>query len=152
MRDQMLVADVMTFRPTTVTPDATLKEAVALMIKGGFRRLPVVDEMGLLIGMVTDRDIRLAADSPILPHSQSDHEQHITHITVESCMTTDVITVETKTPAADAIILMQKHGISGLPIMLGHEVVGIVTVTDMLNAFLAALQKAGSVEALVAWA
>jgi CBS domain-containing protein len=141
MLKDLLVADIMTYRPITVTPAATLKEAVRLMIQGGFRRLPVVDEVGRLIGIVTDRDIRLATDSPVVPHEWGEHQHHMTHVTVESCMTAEPITVGPATPVADAIRLMRDHRISGLPVVMRDELVGIVTVIDILNAFLEFLDK-----------
>jgi len=142
MRKQLLVADVMTPDPVTVTPTTTLSEAVRLMMQGGFRRLPVVDEEGQLIGIVTDRDLRLAMDSPVVLHERSQHEYHMTHVTVSACMTPDPITVEPATPVADAIRRMRDHRIGGLPVVMGDELVGIVTVTDILDAFLEFLESA----------
>lgn len=140
MRKQLLVADVMTPDPVTVTPATTLSEAVRLMMQGGFRRLPVVDEEGQLIGIVTDRDLRLATDSPVVLHERSQHAYHMTHVTVGACMTPDPITVEPSTPMADAIRRMRDHRIGGLPVVMGDELVGIVTVTDILDAFLRYLE------------
>ncbi len=142
LRRELLVADIMTHHPVTVQPTATLRDAVQLMVRGGFRRLPVVNEEGRLIGIVTDRDIRLATDSPFVLRERSQHEYHMTHLTVESCMTPDPITVKPAMPVAEAIRRMRDHRISGLPVMLGDELVGIVTVTDVLDAFLEILEGA----------
>lgn len=142
MREELLVADIMTHHPVTIQPTATLKEAVRLMIQGGFRRLPVVDAEGRLIGIVTDRDIRLATDSPVVLHERSQHEYHMTHVTVEACMTANPITVKPATPVAHAIRLMRDHRIGGLPVTIGDELVGIVTETDILDAFLEILESA----------
>lgn len=136
-----MVADLMTHRPVTVTPTATLRKAVRLMVEGGFRRLPVVDDAGRLIGIVTDRDIRLATDSPVVLHERGQHEYHMTHVTIESCMTPDPITVTPATPVADAIQLMQAHRIGGLPVVMKGGLVGIVTETDVLDAFLEILEE-----------
>jgi len=143
MGEELLVADIMTHHPITIGPAATLKEAVRLMTEGGFRRLPVVDGEGRLIGIVTDRDIRLATDSPVVLHERSQHEYHMTHVKVEACMTPDPIVVQPATPVADAIRLMQERTIGGLPVMLGDQLVGIVTETDVLDAFLAFLESSG---------
>ncbi len=141
MRKPLLVADIMTPDPVTVTPATTLQEAVRLMMQGGFRRLPVVDEEGQLIGIVTDRDLRLATDSPVVLHERGEREYLMTHVTVGACMTPDPITVEPSTPAADAIRRMRDHRIGGLPVVMGDELVGIVTVTDILDAFLKFLES-----------
>ncbi len=141
MGKELLVADIMTHHPVTIEPTATLKEAVRLMVEGGFRRLPVVDQEGRLIGIVTDRDIRLATDSPVVLHERSQHEYHITHVVVESCMTPDPIAVKPATPVADVIRLMQERKIGGLPVVMGDQLVGVVTETDVLDAFLAFLES-----------
>lgn len=142
-KKRLLVADIMTHRPVTVAPSTTLKHAVRLMIEGGFRRLPVVEEGGRLVGVVTDRDIRLATDSPVVLRERWQHEYHMTHVTVASCMTEDPITVAPAMPLADAIRLMRDHRISGLPVLMGGELVGIVTETDVLDAFLEFLEGTG---------
>lgn len=49
-----------------VGPKETLEKTFAIMLKHNIRHLPVIDDQGAVIGMVSDRDIRLAADSPIL--------------------------------------------------------------------------------------
>ena len=61
------VADIMTADPVTIHPSQSIGTAIALMRQGNFRRLPVV-ENGRLVGIVTDRDLRRATNSPILVH------------------------------------------------------------------------------------
>ena len=51
------LAAVMTHEPVTVTPDATLRHAAGLLADGGFHSLPVVDEDGILVGMLTSTDL-----------------------------------------------------------------------------------------------
>ena len=140
MGKPLLVADVMTPDPVTVTPATPLEEAIRRMVQGGFRRLPVVDDTGQLIGIVTDRDLRLATDSPVVLHERGEHEYLMRHVTVGACMTPDPITVEPSTPVADAIRRLRDHRIGGLPVVQGDALVGIVTVTDILDAFLRYLE------------
>lgn len=135
MDEVLLVAAVMTHAPQTVHPTASLREAVRLMVRGGFRRLPVVDETGQLVGIVTDRDIRLAVDSPLVLRERSHHNFHMTHVTVDMCMTSDPITVQPATPIADALQLLIEYCIGGLPVVMHGEVVDIVTETDVLRVF-----------------
>jgi acetoin utilization protein AcuB len=54
-----------------VSPKETLEKAFAVMLKYNIRHLPAVDDQGELVGMISDRDIRLAADSPILNKGKS---------------------------------------------------------------------------------
>src|SRR5262245_41042249 len=60
------VAEAMRRRPITIDPQAPLGTAMAVMVERGVRHLPVVDDDGWLIGMLTDRDIRSAAIAPAL--------------------------------------------------------------------------------------
>ena len=61
-----MVRDVMTRRPITVDPDAPLATAAAVMREKAIRHLPVVDDAGRLVGIITDRDLRSAALAPAL--------------------------------------------------------------------------------------
>jgi len=61
----LTVRDLMTASPATVSPRTQLREALAKMNAGGCRQLPVIHE-GSLVGIITDRDIRLATNSPVL--------------------------------------------------------------------------------------
>src|SRR5512144_1582017 len=71
MQAKRTVNDIMTPNPVTVTPRNAIRTAINLMREGGYRRLPVVDR-GRLVGIITDRDLRRAANSPIVVAAQSD--------------------------------------------------------------------------------
>jgi CBS domain-containing protein len=62
----MGVREVMTATPTTIDPQAPVETAVAVMRERGLRHLPVVDDRGALVGIVTDRDLRSAMFGPAL--------------------------------------------------------------------------------------
>ena len=66
----LTVSDLMTINPDTVNPDTPLGEVINIMKVGGCRQLPVVDAKGKVIGIVTDRDVRLAMNSPIVLHGR----------------------------------------------------------------------------------
>ncbi|MGD0074787.1 MAG: CBS domain-containing protein [Candidatus Binataceae bacterium] len=118
----MLVGKRMTANPVTAAPDENLATAQARMQAGKFRRLPVMQN-GKLIGIVTDRDLR--------PHLG--HEQH-TGIT--AAMTEKLITVSPSTTLEAAAQLMLTNKISGLPVVENDKLVGIITTSDILTAFL----------------
>ena len=123
----MLVGSRMKKNPVTVTPDQLLSLAKAKMAAGGFRRLPVVSD-DKLVGILTERDLR----------------QHIGYwdkTKIDGVMTEKPITVTPGTTLEDAAQLMLKHKIGGLPVMADGRLVGIITETDFLRAFVA-LQKA----------
>lgn len=126
----MLVKERMNPRPITIYPGASLAEARALLDRHRIRHLPVVEE-GKLVGIITDRDIRSAASVASL-------EQ----ITVGDAMTRNVITITPETPVQEAAKLMVSHRIGGLPVLKGGEVVGIITETDLLKAFVELVEQA----------
>ena len=132
MPAKRLVADIMTRNPVTVTPRNAIRTAINLMREGGYRRLPVVDR-GRLVGIITDRDLRRAANSPFVVREQWYDNFILDHIEVGSCMTPNPLTVEPSTPIAEATRVMRNHKIGGLPVVADGELVGIVTETDLLD-------------------
>jgi acetoin utilization protein AcuB len=131
----MFVKEVMTEAPTTIGPNDTLRRAIESMALTACRRLPVVKE-GRLVGIVADKDVREALNSPIILRERWQDEELMDHAMVESCMTPDPITVTPDTPVVEAARLMRDRKIGGLPVMEGVKLVGIVTETDLLDALI----------------
>lgn len=139
--DYMTVAaDIMSHAVITVTPDSSIGVAIVLMREGGFRRLPVVED-GRLIGIVTDRDLRQATNSPLVLRERWYSDFLLEAIKVKSCMTRDPITVVPETPVLDAVRLLRQHKIGGMPVVEGDAVVGIITVSDVLDYLIALLNQ-----------
>ena len=136
----MRVERIMTRNPVIVAPWDSLRRAIALIKEGGFRRLPVVGEQRL-VGIVTDRDIRLDSNSPIILREKWHDEYLLDHVKVEACMTPDPIAVTPDTSVEEAAKLMRDRKVGGLPVMQGDELVGIVTETDVLNYFIELLES-----------
>ena len=122
----------------TVKPSDSFLDAMNLVRRHGIRHLPVV-EGRQVVGIVTDRDIRKASASPAT--SLSVHELHylLDKITVAEIMTKPVITISADATVEDAARLLLKHRIGGLPVVRNGELVGILTETDVLEAFLAVM-------------
>lgn len=131
----MNVADMMTASPVTIRNDSSLRHALQLMEQHGCRHLPVISADNHLTGIVSDRDCRLALNSPILMRQRWQDEAIMDRTTITSIMTAAPIVVEPNTPAAEAARLMIDHAISALPVMRGETLVGIVTTSDILMAF-----------------
>lgn len=132
MRAKRVVADIMVSNPVTVTPRNAIRTAINLMREGGYRRLPVVDR-GRLVGIITDRDLRRAANSPFVVREQWYDNFILDHIEVGSCMTPNPLTIEPNAPIADAARVMRNHKIGGLPVVTDGQLVGIITETDLLD-------------------
>jgi CBS domain-containing protein len=105
------------------------------MAKERIRHLPVTGPGGVLAGIVTDRDIRLNLPS----RATSLSAQEITHLllklTVGEIMTRSVITIGPDSPAREGARLMLDHQIGALPVLDDGRLVGIVTETDIVRAF-----------------
>jgi acetoin utilization protein AcuB len=130
----MTVKELMTPSPITTGPETPVLEARQLMIQKRIRHLLVVEGPKLL-GIVTDRDIRLNLPSPATSLSVWEVNYLLARMTVESAMTTSVVVVSPRHDAKEAASLMLDHKIGALPVVDGGRLVGIITETDLLRAF-----------------
>lgn len=118
----MQVSNLMTSDPVTIGPHDTLALAKSIMDAGNFRRLPVVDG-GKLVGIITERDLR-------------EHLGYLESTRVTAAMRAELFTMSSLQTVEDAARLMLQHKIGGLPIVDNGRLVGIVTTSDLLKAFL----------------
>ena len=130
----MYVRELMTGGPITITPDTPVLEARQLMVKERIRHLLVVED-GRLVGILTDRDIRLNLPSQATTLSVWEVNYLLARLTAEKIMSTAVITVGPDRDATDAARLMLEHKIGGLPVVDRGQVIGILTETDIVRAF-----------------
>ena len=141
-----VAADIMSGVVITITPDSSIGDAIALMREGGFLRLPVIED-GRLVGIVTDRDLRQATNSPLVLRERWYSDFLLEAIKVKSCMTADPITIAPDTPVLDAARLLRQHKIGGLPVVQDGAVVGIITTTDILDYLIVLLEREQGEEA-----
>lgn len=132
----MIVADIMTRNPATIDHAATLAEALELMERVGCRHLPVLSAASHLVGILSDRDCRLALNSPHILRERWQDEDILQHTIIATIMTPAPIVIEGEVPACEAARLMLTHHVSALPVMRGETLVGIVTTSDLLAAFM----------------
>lgn len=130
------VADIMTRKPITIRNTATLRDALELMEYHHCRHLPVVSGDNHLIGIVSDRDCRLALNSPHILRERGWDEDVISQTTMAAIMSPAPIIVEPDMHASEAARLMLDNHISALPVMRGETLIGIVTTSDILAAFM----------------
>jgi CBS domain-containing protein len=132
----MNVSDIMTEKPATVRLENSLREALELMEKVGCHHLPVLNSENHLIGIISDRDCRTALNSPYILRERWQDEELIDHLQVRLIMTPAPIVVAPDANAENAAQLMLENRISCLPVMRDETLVGIVTRSDMLMAFM----------------
>lgn len=130
----MLVKDRMTRNPVTVSPETTVPDALEIMKQNGVRRLPVVKN-GVLVGIVTQMDLLRATPSPATTLAVWEIPGLVAKIKVQDVMTTNVQTIGPDEPIEDAALIMRQHKIGGVPVMQGDQLVGIITETDIFDAF-----------------
>jgi CBS domain-containing protein len=127
----MKAADVMSSPVHVITPTDPVAQARNLMLKHRISRLPVM-EQGRLVGIITKKDLgyRLRQSEPVW------RRRPIDHIPVSVLMTPDPATVTPDTGIRELSFLMIDCDISGVPVMDGDEVVGIVTKSDLMKSVL----------------
>jgi acetoin utilization protein AcuB len=132
----MNVSDIMTARPVTIDQDRTLREALEAMEQVGCHHLPVTGFNSHLVGILSDRDCRTALNSPYILREHWQDDELINTLIVRAMMTPAPIIVEPDAAAAEAARMMLKYHISCLPVMRSETLVGIVTTSDLLIAFM----------------
>jgi acetoin utilization protein AcuB len=123
----------MSTKPITVDPATPMLEARQRMREERIRHLIVV-EAGRVVGIITDRDIRLNLPSPATSLSVWEVNYLLAKVAVRDVMTRAVMIVDPERPAAEAARILLTHKISALPVIEGHELLGIITESDFVRA------------------
>jgi len=155
----MIASDVMTRNVISVSPDATIADAVELMLERGISGLLVVDSSGTLAGIVTEGDLlrrdelgtgrrrswwlRLIAS----PGRQAADFTRTHGRKVADVMTRDVLSVNAKSPLTDIVAMMEEHRVKRVPVLDGDHVVGVVSRADLLRALSVAARERGAASA-----
>jgi acetoin utilization protein AcuB len=127
----------MTVLPFSVRRDMRVFHAMSWMRQRHMRHLLVVED-GRLVGIVTDRDIRLGLPSPCASLSVWELTHLFPRLMVGDVMTKNVIVIDAERDATEAAAMMLEHRIGALPVMYGGQLVGIITETDIVRTFAAA--------------
>jgi len=134
------VKERMTRNPATVKPDDGLKDAIWKMERGHFRHLPVVDDGGKLIGILSDRDIRQIRPSLAFVNKDEAMVQ-MWSLSVQQAAVFDPVKVGPDTTLREAAELMLRWHVGGLPVVDNTDkLVGVITYTDLLREFIGSEQ------------
>jgi acetoin utilization protein AcuB len=120
----------------TIRPDSTIAEAEDLMSLHKVRRLPVIDEENHLLGILSKEDIKNALPS-IIDANFNESSRALAHqVKVEAFMTKNPITVQPMEPLEKVAATMRKNKIGGIPVVVQDKLVGIITESDIFQAFI----------------
>lgn len=134
MLEHIRVSEWMTSPVQTVTPETPISEAHQMMKEKKIRRLPVVDQHGKLIGIVTIGDIREASPSDATTLSIWELNYLWAQLTISKVMTRNPLTIRMDAPILDAAQIMLEKKISGLPVVDDSgKLVGILTESDIFR-------------------
>ena len=133
----MFVTSHMTTPAITIPPGALLTEARQLLAEHHCRHLPVVDDEGHLLGMVTDRDLRSAMPSSVLAdEGDSGRATQLEATTVREIMSRPHYFLTSISTLDDALYLFDKSNVGALPVIASdNRVVGIMAIKDLLRAY-----------------
>lgn len=129
-----LVRDWMTTDVITVSADVSLPQAHQIMTKEEIRRLPVVDEEGRLVGIVSLGDVRSAEPSPATSLSIWEMNYLLSTLKVGKIMTKDPVTIGQDSTIGEAARTMLENRVSGLPVVdEDNKLLGIITESDIFS-------------------
>jgi CBS domain-containing protein len=149
----MNASQVMTRSLVSIGPDASILEAAGLMLEHKVSGLPVIDESGDLVGVVTEGDFlrREEIGSQIrrprwiefftTPGRLAGEYVHASGRKVRDVMSGEVRTVTEETELSEIARLMQEHAVKRLPVVRDKKLIGIVTRADLLRAVVSSGDK-----------
>jgi acetoin utilization protein AcuB len=134
----MFVKLWMTSNVLTVTSSQPLIEIERIMRENRIRRVPVVDD-GKVVGIVSREDLFRAMPSIFDPSVSPENLEQAGRIEAGAIMTRSPVTVDPSTPLELAALMMRTHKFGALLVMQDEELVGIITETNIFDAFLEVL-------------
>ena len=142
----MLIQDIMTRAPITVKSSSSIADAARLLLDNYISGLPVVDDNGAIVGIVSEGDFlrRGELDTErrrsafleffVSPGRLADEYVHAYGRLIGEVMTSPVKTISPQALVSEAVETMERDGINRLPVVDGEKLVGIVTRSDLLRA------------------
>jgi acetoin utilization protein AcuB len=140
---QPRVRDYMTSDPTTLGPDDPLLQAVLAIRSLSIRHIPIVKD-GLLVGLITDRDLGRASPSILGRTSQEEYNLVFQQNNISRVMVKNPTTVAPDDLLGDAVTLLQENKWGCMPVAEDGKLVGILTITDVLRYTLSTLETSGT--------
>jgi CBS domain-containing protein len=134
--EQLTVRDVMSDQPLTVSADAPLREAAKTLVRTGLGALPVVDDEGHVLGMVSEREIirqLLTTQAFTGPDARVASPPAAGSKSVREAMTRQVLCVSPEQPLAEVASLMSNKDVDRVPVVREGRLVGFLTRGDIVR-------------------
>ena len=150
----MKAQDVMTRDVISIGPDATVLQAARLMLQHHISGLPVIDNNGNLVGVLSEGDFLRRRETQterkrsrwleflMGPGPMAEEYSHSHGNKVSEVMTTDVQTVEQDTALEDIVDIMEHRRIKRVPVVCGGQMVGIITRSNLMRVMVSLARKA----------
>lgn len=131
----MFVKLQMTTNPFTVSPDTSIPDALAVMTERGVRHLPVV-EAGRVVGVISRNDIAAASPSKATTLSAQEATYLLSKLQVRKVMSHPPIVVSPDALLEEAAVILRDHKIEMLPVVSEGALIGVITESDILDAYI----------------
>jgi acetoin utilization protein AcuB len=136
MDEEHQVRDFMTTQPKSLSQSASLLDAVLLFRSSHSRHLPVVDGHRV-VGIISERDVQRLSPSLLISNVSSDEYNNVLENTaLKQVMIRNPLTVSAETPLQEAAAILKDEKVGCLPVVRDGNLIGIITVIDMLNALI----------------
>lgn len=133
----MLVKHWMTKDVISLTPERSMMKAAKLLKDKGISRLPIVDDEGVLVGIISDRDIKEASPSKATTLDMHELYYLLSEIKIKDIMTRKVLTVSIEDTVEKAAVIMDENKIGGVPVVdAENKCVGVITTTDVFKVLI----------------
>jgi len=132
------VEEIMSVGVQTLNQKDNMADAKKLMTEKGIHHIPIIDDAGKVIGLVSHRDILAASESSI---SDDNDGQNSAQISIDKFMTSNVTTVDGRASLREAALFLQKHQYGCLPVVTDGELKGIITDSDFVAVAIDLLEQ-----------
>jgi acetoin utilization protein AcuB len=132
-RHPMLVRDYMTRNVSSLREDAKLLDAALMIRHSGKRHVPILSEDGKVVGIISDRDVSRLAPSMLARMTQEEYNAIFEKTPITVAMTKNPMTISAGAPIDEAVEILYKKKIGALLVVENEQLVGILTITDMLG-------------------
>lgn len=139
----MIVAKRMMRNPVSVDENDSMKKAMDLLRERDIRHLPVLKDGDKLVGILTERDIKQASPSPATALEIREIYYLLDKVKIKQIMTRRPYTISSTAPIEEAALIMREKKIGCLPVVDAGKLVGILTETDILDAFIESMGVSG---------